>query len=65
MHFPLPLFDQGLESGTGIRENALDLRERFLDHNGLLIAQLRTTDYWNTEQQAAVVGNEDTLTSHR
>lgn len=36
--FPLPLFDQDLESQSGMPENARRLKELFLAHDGLIIA---------------------------
>ena len=36
--FPLPLFDQDLEAGQGMRENGKKLKKLFIDHDGLLIA---------------------------
>ena len=36
--YPLPLFDQDLEAAEGLPENARTLRELFLSHNALLIA---------------------------
>lgn len=36
--FPLPLFDQDLESASGMPENAIKLKELFLAHDGLIIA---------------------------
>lgn len=36
--YPLPLFDEDLESAEGMPENARKLKELFLAHDGLLIA---------------------------
>lgn len=36
--FPLPLFDEDLEREEGTPDNAVRLKQLFLDHNGLLIA---------------------------
>ena len=36
--FPLPLFDQDLESASGLPENAKRLKKLFVEHDGLLIA---------------------------
>ena len=36
--FPLPLFDQDLESEQGMPENGKKLKKLFIDHDGLLIA---------------------------
>lgn len=36
--YPLPLFDQDLEKEQGTPENALKLKQLFLEHDGLLIA---------------------------
>src|SRR5215218_6500752 len=36
--FPLPLFDQDLEAGQGMPENAAKLKKRFINHDGLLVA---------------------------
>lgn len=36
--YPLPLFDQDLEAVDGLPENALKLKQLFLDHQGLVIA---------------------------
>lgn len=36
--FPLPVFDQDYEAEHGMPENAVKLKQLFLDHNGLLIA---------------------------
>ena len=36
--YPLPLFDEDLEAAEGLPENARALRELFLSHNALLIA---------------------------
>ncbi len=36
--FPLPLFDEDLESASGVPENARKLKELFLSHDGLIIA---------------------------
>ena len=36
--FPLPLFDQDLEAASGLPELAQQLKQLFLDHQGLLIA---------------------------
>ena len=36
--FPLPLFDQDLESEQGMPENGARLKKLFIDHDGLLIA---------------------------
>jgi chromate reductase len=36
--FPLPIFDQDLEQESGTPENALKLKELFLQHQGLLLA---------------------------
>jgi NAD(P)H-dependent FMN reductase len=36
--YPLPLFDQDLESASGMPENAQKLKELFLAHDGLIIA---------------------------
>ncbi|HEX8312936.1 MAG TPA: NAD(P)H-dependent oxidoreductase [Chthoniobacteraceae bacterium] len=36
--FPLPLFDEDLESASGLPENARKLKQLFRDHAGLLIA---------------------------
>ncbi len=36
--FPLPLFDEDLEAGSGMPEAARRLKELFLSHDGLLIS---------------------------
>jgi NAD(P)H-dependent FMN reductase len=36
--FPLPIYDQDLEHASGHPENALKLKELFLQHQGLLLA---------------------------
>ena len=36
--FPLPIFDQDYEAEHGLPENAVKLKQLFLEHNGLLIA---------------------------
>ena len=36
--YPLPLFDQDLETAEGLPENAQKLKKLFIDHQGLLIA---------------------------
>lgn len=36
--FPLPLFDQDLESASGLPEPAQRLKQLFIEHHGLLIA---------------------------
>lgn len=36
--FPLPLFDQDLEAEHGMPDNAMKLKQLFIDHDGLLIA---------------------------
>ncbi len=36
--YPLPLFDQDLETEQGAPENATKLKQLFFDHDGLLIA---------------------------
>jgi chromate reductase, NAD(P)H dehydrogenase (quinone) len=36
--FPLPLFDQDLETEQGMPENGKKLKKLFIDHDGLLIA---------------------------
>ncbi len=36
--YPLPLFDEDLEREEGLPENAVKLRELFLQHDGLIIA---------------------------
>jgi len=36
--FPLPLFDQDLEAEQGMPENGSNLKQLFIDHDGLLIA---------------------------
>ena len=36
--FPLPLFDQDLETRQGMPENGMKLKQLFIDHDGLLIA---------------------------
>jgi chromate reductase len=36
--FPLPVFDQDLESEQGMPENGARLKKLFIDHDGLLIA---------------------------
>ncbi len=36
--FPLPLFDQDLEAAGGLPDNARELKEIMLKHDGLLIA---------------------------
>ncbi len=36
--FPLPLFDEDLESEQGMPENGARLKKLFIDHDGLLIA---------------------------
>lgn len=36
--YPLPLFDQDLEQEQGTPENAIKLKQLFLDHDGLLIS---------------------------
>jgi len=36
--YPLPLFDEDLEAGQGMPENAAKLKELFVSHDGLLIA---------------------------
>lgn len=36
--YPLPIFDQDLESEFGMPENARKLKDLFLAHNGLIIA---------------------------
>ena len=36
--YPLPLFDEDLEREDGTPENATQLKQLFLDHDGLLIA---------------------------
>lgn len=36
--FPLPVFDQDYEAEHGMPENAVKLKQLFLDHNGLLIS---------------------------
>ena len=36
--FPLPLFDEDLESASGMPENAKKLKDLFLAHDGLIIA---------------------------
>ena len=36
--YPLPLFDQDLETEAGLPENALKLKVLFLEHQGFLIA---------------------------
>jgi len=36
--YPLPLFDQDLEQEQGTPENATNLKQLFLDHDGLLIS---------------------------
>src|SRR5688500_15705787 len=35
---PLPVFDEDLESSSGLPENARKLKELFLNHQGLLIS---------------------------
>lgn len=37
-HYPLPLFDEDLERASGKPENAVKLKQMFLEHDGLLIA---------------------------
>lgn len=36
--YPLPLFDQDLESASGLPENVKKLKKLFIEHTGLLIA---------------------------
>lgn len=36
--YPLPLFDQDLHESQGLPENAVKLKQLFLDHDGLLIS---------------------------
>lgn len=36
--FPLPLFDEDLETSSGLPENAKKLKKLFLEHDGLLIS---------------------------
>ena len=36
--FPMPLFDEDLESESGMPEHATQLKQLFLKHNGLMIA---------------------------
>ncbi len=36
--YPLPLFDQDLEAAKGLPDNARELKEIMLKHDGLLIA---------------------------
>ncbi len=36
--YPLPLFDEDLESSSGLPENAKKLKKIFLEHDGLLIS---------------------------
>ncbi len=36
--YPMPLFDQDLESASGLPANAMKLKELFLQHAGLMIA---------------------------
>src|SRR5262249_57285227 len=36
--FPLPLFDQDLEAEHGMPENGRNLKQLFIDHDGLLLA---------------------------
>ena len=36
--YPLPLFDEDLEAASGLPENAVKLRELFINHDGFLIA---------------------------
>ncbi len=36
--YPLPLFDQDLESANGIPDNAVTLKQHFIEHAGLLLA---------------------------
>lgn len=36
--FPMPLFDEDLESESGMPEHAAQLKQLFLNHNGLIIA---------------------------
>ena len=36
--FPLPLFDEDLEAASGMPKPAAELKQLFLDHQGLLIA---------------------------
>jgi len=36
--FPLPIFDQDLEAADGPPENAVRLKQLFIDHDGLLIS---------------------------
>ncbi len=35
--FPLPIFDQDIETKEGLPQNAVKLKELFLAHEGLLI----------------------------
>jgi chromate reductase len=37
-NFPLPLFDQDLETEQGMPENGLKLKKLFIEHEGLVIA---------------------------
>lgn len=65
--YPLPLFDQDLEAAEGLPENAQALRELFLSHNALLIANpeyngsltavLKNTIDWISRRQ----GDEEPL----
>ena len=36
--FPLPIFDQDLESASGLPENAKKIKKLFIEHDGLLLA---------------------------
>src|SRR5262245_41507792 len=36
--YPLPLFNQDEEAAKGLPENAVKLKQLFLEHNGLLMA---------------------------
>ena len=36
--FPLPIFDQDLEAASGMPENGKELKQLFIEHQGLLIA---------------------------
>ena len=48
--YPLPLFDQDLESEFGMPENARKLKELFLRHDGLIIA----SPEYNSSMSAAL-----------